>query len=841
MVGRLVRCHLCAKVFATHSGEDTIMFISSGCAPDHAGSDVYLQASSSAILITCISSGSRLCVSCRPARRSLSSSERKATSPRHANGSDSRDCQVATANQAPSILGNGGDGGHDVPAPSSEVSERKRKASPDASEYIVRGDDSNLDKPSRKSVNDASKKQKVIEDELANESPDESDNNGSWACRKPKVSLDRKSECGDDRSPLEDEPDQTRDESRSGDSDVDSEVDLSEANEADHSLDDDSRFSESDSDNDLDDRHSGRDISDEDGAAAHRTSIDNREPEAAPEVDRDAPRRKPVGGNTCYICGADLTRIKTGLRGRVAHMKRCSAKHGREVMDREGAPGSADLIVVDSEENSDGEEGGEWHGNTNDVTTSVGDKTKKKQTGLINFFTKPVRSLTDVLMTGAKQMSKKKATLEKNKQERSKISGKRQRGQWRSNNSPRGECPAYKRITGTDFICDGFYYSSPNLSSNYFLTHFHSDHYGGITKNWNYGTIYCSLPTANLVHRQLGVEKRFLHPLSMNTPFVIVSSKGGKHVPVTVTLLDANHCPGAIMFLFEVGNRRILHVGDFRWSNELHMRVPQLRSLGCGSPRLDELFLDTTYCAEKYTLPTQAEAIDAAIEVATKEVNYSKKNASNKTLFLFGAYTIGKERIYLSVAEHFKMKVYVDKRRYRILSSLDWPKERMGMFTTDRSETCLWVVPLGSVNYGQMQEYLDESNKTKAFTAPYRRVVGFKPTGWTYKPKSRDKRQRMLPGASPPKAGTNLIVSTTNGKFSVHGVPYSEHSSFPVSHGMLIWQDASIPGFSVHRYSHYSPKKELVDCIRCLKPRKVIPTVGVSRSEEQVQLLMNAL
>jgi len=306
---------------------------------------------------------------------------------------------------------------------------------------------------------------------------------------------------------------------------------------------------------------------------------------------------------------------------------------------------------VDSEDDSDREEDmcGEWHGNAKGDTTSAGNNTKTKQTGLMIFFTKPVKCLTDVLMTGAKQMSKKKATLEKNKLENSKKSGKRWRGQWRSNNSQRGECPAFKRITGTDFICDGFYYSSPNLSSNYFLTHFHSDHYGGITKNWNDGTMYCSLPTANLVHRQLGVEKRFLHPLPMNTPFVVVSEKGGKHAPVTVTLLDANHCPGAIMFLFEVGNRRILHVGDFRWNNELHMRMPQLRSLGCGSPRLDELYLDTTYCAEKYTLPTQAEAIDAAIEVATKEVNYSKKNASNKTLFLFGAYTIGKERIYLLV------------------------------------------------------------------------------------------------------------------------------------------------------------------------------------------------
>ena len=34
---------------------------------------------------------------------------------------------------------------------------------------------------------------------------------------------------------------------------------------------------------------------------------------------------------------------------------------------------------------------------------------------------------------------------------------------------------AHKRITGTDFICDGFQYASGALSENYFLTHFHSD------------------------------------------------------------------------------------------------------------------------------------------------------------------------------------------------------------------------------------------------------------------------------------------------------------------------------------------------------------------------------
>ena len=183
------------------------------------------------------------------------------------------------------------------------------------------------------------------------------------------------------------------------------------------------------------------------------------------------------------------------------------------------------------------------------------------------------------------------------------------------------------------------------------------------------------------------------------------------------------------MFLFEIGNKKVLHVGDFRFNRELMMQVPQLLSFSNGSSRLDEIFLDTTYCDVKYTLPTQAEAIRAAIEVAEKEMLASKKDKSSKTLFLFGSYTIGKERIYMSVAEHLQMKVFVDTRRYQILSSLEWPKERMQMFTTNKSDTNLWVVPLGSVNFKQMPDYLEEANKNKVFVAPYGRIVGFRPTG----------------------------------------------------------------------------------------------------------------
>lgn len=201
----------------------------------------------------------------------------------------------------------------------------------------------------------------------------------------------------------------------------------------------------------------------------------------------------------------------------------------------------------------------------------------------------------------------------------------------------------------------------------------------------------------------------------------IIESKGR---PVSVTLMDANHCPGAVMFLFEVGKRRILHVGDFRWNRELMTKYAPLRAFSTLQYRLDDLFLDTTYCDEKYTLPTQADAIQATIEVAEREWQQSKTRGG-RALFLFGAYTIGKERIYLSVAEHLRCKVYVDKSRYRVLSALNWPRERMSMLTTNKDESCLWVVSLYHINFKKMQNYLGGSDKIFS-KKKYDRIVGFR-------------------------------------------------------------------------------------------------------------------
>lgn len=146
------------------------------------------------------------------------------------------------------------------------------------------------------------------------------------------------------------------------------------------------------------------------------------------------------------------------------------------------------------------------------------------------------------------------------------------------------------------------------------------------------------------------------------------------------------------MFLFEVGRRRILHVGDFRWNKEVMLTQAPLRPFARGEVVLDELFLDTTYCDPMYAFPSQSRIIEETVNVAVKEVAFMKKT-KRSFLLLFGAYTIGKERVYMAVAECLGVKVYVEPRRFRTLSALEWPQEQLSLFTTRPEDTFLWVVP----------------------------------------------------------------------------------------------------------------------------------------------------
>jgi DNA cross-link repair 1B protein len=88
---------------------------------------------------------------------------------------------------------------------------------------------------------------------------------------------------------------------------------------------------------------------------------------------------------------------------------------------------------------------------------------------------------------------------------------------------------------------------------------------------------------------------------------------------MSVTLLDArNHCPGAVMFLFQGYFGNILYTGDFRFSPEMaDITSAVLRKVFAGNDiSVDVLYLDTTFCHPKYQFCDTRAAVEQVARFA---------------------------------------------------------------------------------------------------------------------------------------------------------------------------------------------------------------------------------
>jgi DNA cross-link repair 1A protein len=329
-------------------------------------------------------------------------------------------------------------------------------------------------------------------------------------------------------------------------------------------------------------------------------------------------------------------------------------------------------------------------------------------------------------------------------------------------------CPFYKRLEGTQIVVDAFSYGNIDNCNAYFLSHYHYDHFVGLTRHFE-NKMFCSKVTANLVISQLKVNISQITVLEMNK-----FSNVYENDSIQVCLIDANHCPGSVMFLFRFKNtgRYVLHTGDFRACPEL-VENALFRNI-----KIDTIHLDTTYCNEYYKFLPQSKVIEIGVDLAIAEL---KKQP--KALIVCGAYTIGKERVFIAIAEKLQSKIYVTKEKKKIIDCLENDNFQK-MLTLDPNEAGLHVIPMGKLNIKDLTEHLDK------FPA-YNYLIAIKPTGWTHK---EDASNSTNQGYSIEKKAKNVII---------YGLEYSEHSSFD----------------------------ELKNCISTLKPRKIIPHVNVAKKE----------
>ncbi|KAF5910969.1 5' exonuclease Apollo isoform X1 [Diceros bicornis minor] len=188
----------------------------------------------------------------------------------------------------------------------------------------------------------------------------------------------------------------------------------------------------------------------------------------------------------------------------------------------------------------------------------------------------------------------------------------------------------------------------------FFLSHMHSDHTVGLTSTWA-RPLYCSPITAYLLHRHLQVSKHWIRALEVGESHVLPLDEIGRET-MTVTLIDANHCPGSVMFLFEGYFGTILYTGDFRYTPSM-LKEPALR-LG---KQIHTLYLDNTNCNPALVLPSQQEAARQIVKLIRKHPQHNIK---------IGLYSLGKESLLEQLALEFQTWVVLSPRRLELVQLL---------------------------------------------------------------------------------------------------------------------------------------------------------------------------
>ncbi|XP_034663365.1 DNA cross-link repair 1A protein [Drosophila subobscura] len=293
-------------------------------------------------------------------------------------------------------------------------------------------------------------------------------------------------------------------------------------------------------------------------------------------------------------------------------------------------------------------------------------------------------------------------------------------------------CPPYKVVEGTHFCVDGFQFGAIPGVTNYFLSHYHADHYIGLTKGFAF-PLFMSPTTARLVRAFIKIDDMYIHEIDVDQTIVVEN--------IEITGIEANHCPGALMFFFRLPSGQcILHTGDFRASFEMESLPIFWNNID-----IDLLYLDTTYLSESYDFCHQTESVSRLLHLVH---NFHERNPGKRILYVCGAYVIGKEKIWLALAKKFSLNVWTEAHRRVAIDCLEWPELQTRM-TADPYQANLHVIALGKVSYLHLAEYFTQ------FEDQYDMLLAIRPSGWEKNSK--------------PSYGKRI---------STIGIEYSEHSSY---------------------------------------------------------------
>uniref|UniRef100_A0ACD5XCF5 Uncharacterized protein n=1 Tax=Avena sativa TaxID=4498 RepID=A0ACD5XCF5_AVESA len=189
-----------------------------------------------------------------------------------------------------------------------------------------------------------------------------------------------------------------------------------------------------------------------------------------------------------------------------------------------------------------------------------------------------------------------------------------------------------------------------------FLTHAHRDHLVGAgAAPDDGGIVYATRLTMSLARRHFPhLDQGEFVEVEVGKTLVVDDLAGA----FSVTAYDANHCPGAVMFLFEGEFGSILHTGDCRLTPDCVQDLPLKYIAKRGKENicpLDFVFLDCTFSKCFLKLPSKESAIQQVIACIWKH--------PDAPFIYLACDLLGHEEILVEVSRTFGKKIYVDMRR----------------------------------------------------------------------------------------------------------------------------------------------------------------------------------
>lgn len=282
-----------------------------------------------------------------------------------------------------------------------------------------------------------------------------------------------------------------------------------------------------------------------------------------------------------------------------------------------------------------------------------------------------------------------------------------------------------KVIPGTPIAVDFWKTRECPNARLFFLTHLHGDHIVGLSSSWQH-KIYCSEVTGKLLVERYDIDASLISPLETGCSHILYIDSD-QIEQMSVTVINAHHCPGSVMFFFEGYFGKILYTGDFRFDSEMK-DDPLMGNL----LHADTLYLDNTYNSPKCVFPSREESFKQMMEIIQSHEDFHIK---------IGLRNLGKEDLLVKIAVDLNEWIKVPPSFFQLAELLDLPD----VFITGETDARIEVVPFYSI-----------SNKNT----------------------KRWNKECPTIALLPTSLYTGLEMSPFCNQENVYIVPYSDHSSF---------------------------------------------------------------